>query len=69
MPQKAPLSAPTPVILVNCLVFGFFFPSGQLTMAASRRVINCFFCLNLQSPEEPVQHHKRSQISELLKLL
>ncbi|AKB78146.1 hypothetical protein MSHOH_1663 [Methanosarcina horonobensis HB-1 = JCM 15518] len=41
MPQNAPLSAPAPAMLVNWLVSGFFFPSGQETMAASCRVISC----------------------------
>ena len=34
-PQKAPPSAPAPVRSLRCRVFGFFLPSGQLTMAAS----------------------------------
>ena len=41
-PQKAPLSAPAPVKSLKCFVFGFFFPIGQVTIAASCRLISCF---------------------------
>jgi hypothetical protein len=42
MPQKAPLIAPAPVKSVKCFVFGFFFPTSQVTIAASCKLINCF---------------------------
>ena len=34
-PQKDPPMAPAPVRLCSCLVFGFFAPTGNDTMAAS----------------------------------
>src|SRR5829696_1252671 len=40
-PQKAPLIAPTPAMLCRSRVLGFLLPWGQLTTAASWRVIIC----------------------------
>ena len=68
MPQKAPLNAPAPAKLCNCSVFGFFFPSGHVTMAASCRVISCFL-LKSSITSSAFLHLQRFQTSELLKLL
>src|SRR5215213_10976352 len=43
-PQKAPLIAPTPAMLCKSRVLGFLLPWGQLTTAASWRVIICRSC-------------------------
>src|SRR5215203_3344956 len=43
-PQKAPPIAPAPAVLANWRVLGFLLPSGQVTTAASWRVINCRSC-------------------------
>jgi hypothetical protein len=46
-PQNAPPSAPTPVMLVSCLVMGFFAPRGQVTMAPSSSWSNCCFFMSM----------------------
>src|SRR5215211_1981266 len=43
-PQKAPLIAPAPPMLCSSRVLGFLLPWGQLTTAASSRVISCRSC-------------------------
>jgi membrane-associated phospholipid phosphatase len=42
-PQNAPPSAPAPARLFSCRVFGFFFPSGHVTIAASWLLISSYF--------------------------
>src|SRR5215203_3835757 len=44
-PQKAPQPAPAPAVLCSWWVVGFLLPWGQLTTAASSRVIICRSCM------------------------
>src|SRR5215218_7191290 len=44
-PQKAPQPAPAPAVLCSWRVVGFLLPCGQLTTAASSRVISCRSCM------------------------
>ena len=44
-PQKAPLIAPMPAVLCSWWVLGFLLPWGQLTTAASSRVIIARSCM------------------------
>src|SRR5215208_7764973 len=44
-PHNAPMVAPAPAMLSSSRVWGFLRPSGQLTTAASCRVISCLSCM------------------------
>src|SRR5215204_6179852 len=55
-PQKAPPIAPAPAVLANWRVLGFLLPSGQVTTAASCRVIisrSCIPCRAMSTLSAP----------------